>query len=151
MARPLTPGAFRRAFVLYAARAEAASVAVITALAKATQEKAVDNLTRLSHPFGTATPATPGGPPAAISGTLADSIGITAPQRVAGGWAVRCGIESGAVPWYSHSRTPVEQYGRYLETGDTRNGNAWPWLQPAFDDAVRTGAVHVAQAFRRVV
>jgi hypothetical protein len=134
-----------------AARADAATIALLTELGKMCTDKAQENLSQSSHAHGTHTPASPGGPPARISGTLRNSVGYTRPKLAVGGWEVRVGIDPGHTPPYGgHHRTSSDQYGRYLETG-LRNGATYPWLKPAFEAVAHTGLVKAGQVFAGVV
>lgn len=146
--RPMRPGVFEYYFTPLTAKAQVAAPTLLTILAEDTAAKAREALSRRSHPYGTPTPASPGGPPAMISGTLHDAVGVTTPALRAGGWEVRCGVAAGRVPWYG--RTPAHKYAQYLESGDTRNGAAYPFLGPAFDEVVSTGAARVAQRIGRL-
>lgn len=134
MATEIKPGVFTSLFLQIDAQAEAKSQLALTRLAIEVEHRAQSDLSRLSHRYGTKTPASPGGPPAKISGNLARSVTHTMVARDGVGWSTRVGTRPGLYPWYSH-RTPANLYGRYLETG-LRNGSTYPWLVPAFRWAV---------------
>jgi hypothetical protein len=117
------------------------------------QDRTRRNLTRLSHAAGTHTPSPRGEAPAAISGTLAASVIAQhdGPDAVVGPTSLA-----------SSKNGP---YGRFLELGGTHAAHSgkggymhwfedgrWekakvlekaprPYLKPAVDDAVNSGAV----------
>jgi len=142
-ARPLTSGVFASIFTPVGAAVNVAAPAMLEAMGKATETRAKENLSRRSHAWGTPTPASPGGPPAKISGTLHDAVHAEEPHMAAGGWQVRVGVLPGRTPPYG--KTEAAEYGEYLETGETRNGEAYPWLQPAFDDVAHNGTFRSAR------
>lgn len=84
-----------------------------------------------THKYGTPTPASPGGPPALISGALRRAITKTPITAFPGGFECRVGVAAGVFPTYGKTRTPADQYGSYLEKG-LRNGAKYPFLTPAF-------------------
>jgi hypothetical protein len=84
-----------------------------------------------THKYGTRTPASAGGPPALISGTLRRAITHSPVVPMVGGFETRVGVASGVYPPYGKTRTPGSRYGWYLETG-VRNGARYPFLTPAF-------------------
>jgi hypothetical protein len=108
-------------------------------------------LTRLAHGAGTKTPSPPGSPPAMISGALAGSVK-----------AEHDGDDAIVGPTES-ARSKNGPYGRFLELGGVHEAHAakgmrwvedgsWhfarriskierPYLEPATDDAVRSGAI----------
>jgi hypothetical protein len=117
------------------------------------QGRTRDLLTRVSHAPFTFTPSPPGAPPAAISGVLAASVqaehdgedAIVGPTRAASSYNGPYGrfLELGG----EHSAHNSTGYMHWLEDG------AWwrmteiakegrPFLKPATDDAVHSGAVH---------
>lgn len=110
--------------------------------AQAVLERARHNLTQQRHPYGTQTPARPGGPPAMISGTLANALAMTHPTMGPLGAIVHVGVKAGPTPWYG--RTPANKYGYYLEVpGAGKSGIRYPWLMPAVH-AVGHAAAHAA-------
>lgn len=106
---------------------------VLVATATAVMERARANLTAARHPYGTLTPARPGGPPAMISGTLANSLAITKPVMTPLGMVLHVGVKAGAFPPYGRgNKTEAAKYGYYLEvTGAGRSHIRYPWLMPA--------------------
>lgn len=135
MARELRPGEFTRLFGQIGVIAEKNTRETLTAAALRIEREAKLNLARAgTHKYGTPTPASPGGPPALVSGTLRRSVTHT-PIRLAsvGIWETRVGLAAGVFPPYPRSgrRTQSSKYGFYLETG-LRNGATYPWLLPAF-------------------
>lgn len=160
MAGELRPGVFEQIFTRLAARSVATGAAAMTSLALAVEVRAKQNLGRASHPYGTPTPAAPGGPPALVSGTLRRSVTHSRPSPMPGGIEVRVGLGAGFYPAYARRgrsrrgggrgmRTPSSRYGLYLETG-LRNGARYPFLRSAFREAVAGGDVgrYVATAWR---
>jgi hypothetical protein len=144
--RPIKSGVFAQLFTKIGAAANVAAPVMLEAIAKRCEEKAKDNLSRFSHPHGRPTNASPGGPPAKVSGTLHDAVIAETAHLEAAGWTVRVGVLPGRTPWYS--QTEAAYYGELLETGETRDGQDWPWLQPAFDEVVTGGALRASKAFR---
>jgi hypothetical protein len=139
MATEIRPGVFGALFGRLAAKSEAAGPMMLTPLALAIERQAKLNLGQSSHPYGTPTPAFAGGPPAMISGTGRRSITHTRPTPTGGGWESRVGVATGFYPPYGRGkRTPSSKYLYYLETGNTRNGAAYPFLIPAFDTVVHS-------------
>lgn len=145
--RELRPGVFEALLAPYGTRLQLGAAEGLHALGKLVAERARENLDQTSHAYGTPSPASPGGPPSRISGTLRDAVDCTEPHLRIGGWEVRVGVVSGRTP--PHGRTPAEVYGRILERGETRSGDAFPWLQPAFDSCVHGGALLVGQYVMR--
>lgn len=141
MPNELRPGVFEALFTRLTARTAAAGAAALTSLALAVEREAKANLGRSSHPYGTRTPATPGGPPSLISGTLRRSVTHTRPTVTAAGAEVRVGVAAGFYPRYGRGkRTSSSRYGLYLETG-LRGGQTYPFLRPAFRKVAASGDV----------
>lgn len=117
---------------------------VLVATATAVLERARANLTAARHPYGTKTPARPGGPPAMISGTLAGALALTHPTVTPLGYTLHVGVKAGAFPPYGKRPTEAAKYGYYLEvTGAGRSHVRYPWLMPAVH-AVGRGAAQAA-------
>lgn len=117
---------------------------LVEGLAEALVEQARANTSSNgSHSYGTPTPASPGGGPAQISGTLTDSIGHSEPVPDLGGWSIKVGPRTGQYPPYGRRATSADRYGYYLETG-LRNGATYPWLKPAADAVAAGGALAAA-------
>lgn len=119
----------------------AREVVVLVGTATAVLERARANLTAAHHPYGTKTPARPGGPPASISGTLAGALAITQPVASPLGFALHVGVRAGAFPPYGKRPTEAAKYGYYLEvTGAGRSRVRYPWLMPAVHSVGRVAA-----------
>lgn len=132
MPRELRPGVVRTDLIRIASRVEAATPELARVLGDKTADRARALLTQNSHAYGTPTTASKGGPPAMISGTLADSVQASSPRpRAAGSWEVRVGLIAGQTPSYGH--TPSHLYGMYLDKGD------YPWLTAAYRSVARSG------------
>lgn len=89
-------------------------------------------LTTSSHPKNTPTPSQPGEPPSLVTGTLRRSIKVTGPVPAGmGRWLAEVG--------------PTAVYGRVQELGGTAGRGATlpprPYVQPAFEQLVATGAI----------
>ena len=113
---------------------------VLVATATAVLERARANLTAMRHPYGTPTPARPGGPPAMISGTLAGALALTKPVVTPFGVTLHVGVKAGVFPPYS--RTEAAKYGYYLEVpGAGRSHVRYPWLMPAVHAVGRNAAI----------
>lgn len=148
MAHELAPGTMTAIFTRLAGKSQATGAAGLTQLALAIERQAKVDLARATHQYGTRTPARPGGPPALVSGTLRRSITHTRPVLGASGWECRVGVAAGFYPPYGgRRRTTSSRYGHALETG-LRNGATYPFLRPAFEQAVRgAGATTIARWF----
>jgi hypothetical protein len=145
MTRPLEPGVFTATFTRLAARSQVTGAAAMTSLALAIERQAKLDLGRSSHPRGTKTTASRGGPPALVSGTLRRAVTHSRPAVTAAGVEVRVGVAAGVYPPYPKrgTRTPASKYGLYLETGH------YPWLVPAFHKVTGAGGVaQIARYFR---
>lgn len=114
----------------------AKNVIAIAALADVTV-KAIQASARSggSHALGTPTPASPGGPPAMISGTLANSIGRSPISRGSGGATCQIGMIAGNYPTY-RSRKSSSQYAAILELVGCRNGATYPFLIQTATDTI---------------
>ncbi len=132
MAAELGPGVIRDLLAKTALVAEQNTRRALTATGLAIERQAKINIGKGgTHKYGTPTPASPGGPPALISGNLRRSITHTPVIRALGGWEMRVGVAAGFYPPYGKTRTASSRYGWYLETG-LRNGARYPFLTPAF-------------------
>jgi hypothetical protein len=141
MATELRPGVFTELMAGLAAELEFRSAAAMVAVADAVVDEARRNLMAQSHAYGTPTPATPGGPPAMISGTLAGSVARTDAESNPLGVTVKVGTVAGQFPPYS-GRTASSRYGYYLEiAGVGRSGVLYPWLMPAVESVGHTAAL----------
>ena len=137
------PGVIEGVLAKATVTAEQSSVRALTQLALAIERKAVENASQGSHPRGTPTPASRGGGPAVISGTLRRAITHT---PVEGNLATELSCMVGMAAGYSspYSDTPASRYASYLE-------HVWdyPFLGPAFDFGVHTaGPLLFAESFR---
>jgi len=135
----LSPEVFPR---LTAELIEAGNVAIRNGVARvctAVQREARSRLSESSHPYREPTTASPGGPPALVSGTLRRSVIHTEP-RLAGPmtWEARVGLAAGMFPPYGHDRTASSKYGLYLETV-----TGYPWFIPAWRDVMRSEAPRI--------
>jgi hypothetical protein len=132
VARELAPGVFTRLFTQAGATVIVKIPLALAPVALAIETEAKRNASQGSHAYGTPTPARPGAGPARISGTLVRSITHSNPTvGIAGGVSIRVGPEGGLYSPHNR-RTPSSRYGYYLEKGMLRNGNAYPFLGPAF-------------------
>jgi hypothetical protein len=132
----LGPGIIRDLMAVVVTAAEEKTRLGLTEAALAREAKA--NLGKGgTHRYGTPTPASPGGPPALISGTLRRSVTHSPVVKGAFGWETRVGLAAGFYPPYpkNGNRTQSSRYGLALETG-LRNGAKYPWLLPAFHAVV---------------
>lgn len=140
MPKPLVPGVFTELFAALSAQVEARSAVALSAVGQLVHERAVQSVSARTHPYRTKTPATRGGPPASISGTLARSLAVSPPTLGPMGWEVKVGTAAGMTPPYS-SRTPSSKYGHYLETaGAGRSHVKYPFLAAAFHTTALAGA-----------
>lgn len=145
MPRPLAPGVFTEIAARLAAEMETRAVVALEGVGVLVETRARETLTSRSHAYGTPTPASRGGPPAAISGTLAGSITHSKPEMAGLQVTMRVGTAPGRFPPYGKGRTPSSLYGLYLEKmGAGVNHVLYPFLLPAWQ-AVRPG---VATAMR---
>lgn len=102
-------------------------------LALAVEKQAKINASSGSHPWGTPTPASPGTGPAIISGALRRSITHSPIRAIGDGWETRVGTGIGSYPPYGGAgRQPANKYGYFLEVEGLRNGDRYPFLEPAF-------------------
>lgn len=148
MAVELRPGMFARLFAEVTAEGQARARQALTMAALAVERAAKEEVVKGgTHTRKTRTPATPGGPPALISGTLRRSITHTPLIPDGFGWMTKVGPAAGFYPPYGKTRTASSQYGKYLETG-LKNGATYPWLLPAYRRVLPTIAGIHAQLFR---
>lgn len=152
----LVPGSFTRVFTRVALEGDARMGIALGKLSIAVETKTKQNLGQSSHPYGTPTPATPGGPPALVSGTLRRSITHTPVLRIFAGWESKVGTGVGFFGPYPRRgrnggaprRTASSKYGYYLETG-LRNGATYKFLEPAMKYSMAvTGPLIWQQSFR---
>lgn len=127
------PGTFLRLFEQLAAEASRKSRQGLVASALLLEREAKQELTKAgTHKYGTRTPATPGGPPALISGTLRRAVTHTPAVPDLFGWQCKVGVAAGVFPPYGKSKTSASQYGLILEVTGLANGATFPWLHPAY-------------------
>lgn len=133
MPEPLTPEAMVAVFTRLIGQTESRKRIAIGAIGDAIVRAAKEDLAKNTHTYGTRTTATPGGPPALVSGTLRRSVVRTAVTVSSLGWETTVGTAAGFYPTYGKitGRTPSSKYGYYLETR-LRNGATYPWLLPAY-------------------
>lgn len=130
------PGVLERVLVGVAADGNVRMGAALAELAQVAETRTKQALTIRSHPYRTVTPASPGGPPALVSGTLRRSVTHTRVSVEVTGWFTKVGTGAGFYPPYGgRRRTSSSKYGFYLETG-LRNGATYPFLVPNVRDAV---------------
>lgn len=145
------PGVLEGLLAERVARAGAANRSALAAVARAVETEVKTGLTRTSHPYqawGQRTTASPGGPPALVSGTLRRSITHTAVALDPVGLFTKVGTGVGFYPWYGKNRTPSSMYGKYLETG-LRNGATYPFLAPPAERVMRMSAPAIWAAYFR--
>jgi hypothetical protein len=135
----LLPGSFTKVFSRVAVEGDLRVKTGLVRLANKVEGRAKDNLKQTSHPYGTATPATPGGPPSLVSGNLRRSL-THSPIAAAGfgSWQTLVGTGVGFFPFYG--KTPSNRYGYILEIEGLRNGTRFPFLKPAYVFAIRMDA-----------
>jgi hypothetical protein len=152
VARELVPGVFTSMFTTAGATVVAKIPLALAPVALAVETEAKRNASNGEHAYRTPTPARPGSGPARISGTLVRSITHSGPTvTAAGGVSVRVGPEGGLYSPHNR-RTPSSKYGMYLEKGMLRNGNAYPFLVPAFHKvAVPTARASFGAVFRGAI
>lgn len=145
MPQELTPQAMVAVFTRIAGQADSRRRIAIGAIADAVVRAAKEDLALNTHTYKTKTTATPGGPPALVSGNLRRSVVRTPVTLGSLGWETTVGVAAGFYPLYGDKRgkTPSSKYGLYLETG-LRNGSKYPWLLPAYErvrDSIAPGIV----------
>lgn len=141
MASLLEPGVFTALFAKLAAEAELRAAPALVEVGRLVEDRAIQSVSARTHAYRTLTPASRGGPPASISGTLAKSITHTMPALGPAGWEMKVGTAAGMYPPYGSSRTPSSLYGHYLETaGAGRSHARYPFLGPAFHAVAVEGA-----------
>lgn len=131
----------------------AANRSALAAVARTVENDAKTSLTQSTHPYkawGPRTTASPGGPPALVSGTLRRSVTHTPVVLDPVGLMTRVGTGVGFYPWYGKGRTPSSLYGKYLETG-LRNGTTYPWLKPSATRVMATQAAEIWRSYFRGV
>lgn len=138
----LRPGTFTRILTRVAIEGDMRAGVALGRLARALETDTKRRLTSHGgHRPWEPTPASPGGPPAIISGTLRRSITHDPIAKVSGMHQTRVGTAVGFFPNYpvkTHHRkasrkppTPANKYGLYLETG-LRNGSTYPFLSTSY-------------------
>lgn len=146
MAIEARPGAWTAVFAAIDRQAQAKGREVLTALAGVIEKQAKINASAGAHPYGTATPASPGTGPAVISGNLRRALTHEQVRMLGPGhWQTRVGTGVGFYPPYGRTRTPANRYGYYLEHG-LRNGARYPFLEPAFQHGIGTPARVIYEA-----
>jgi hypothetical protein len=150
VAAELRPGMFAKLFAEVAAEGQLRARHALTMAALAVERAAKEEVLKGgTHKYGTKTPATSGGPPALISGTLRRSITHTPLIPDGLGWTTKVGPAAGFYPPYGgKSRTSASKYGAILEKTGLRNGATYPWLMPAYRRVLPTIAGIHAQLFR---
>lgn len=142
----LAPGVLAGMLGKLSAKVEVRAPLALTEVAKLIEDRAIQSVAARTHSYRTPTPASRGGPPASISGTLAKSITHTTVKPGVAGWEIRVGLASGMYPPY-RSRTSSSMYGKYLETsGAGRSHVRYPFLLPAFHAVALHGAYAVFKA-----
>jgi hypothetical protein len=133
MTTPLAPGVFSTLFAQLASQVTVRAGEALEAAAELVEERARQSVSARSHPLRTKTTAARGGPPAMISGTLAQSIGHSAPEAGFDGITIKVGMIAGKTPPYS-SRTPSSLYAKYLEIdGAGKSRVKYPFLRDAYE------------------
>jgi hypothetical protein len=130
----LEPGVFSDLFTKLAAQVAARATEALEAASTLVEERAIQSVSARNHPRLTPTTASPGGPPAMISGTLAKSISHSRPEIKMGTIEIKIGMEAGHyAPYYRATASSL--YAQYLETGVAgRGGRAhYPFLRDAFE------------------
>lgn len=141
MAAELAAGVLAARLTAIAAEVNARSAAALDEIGRLVHERAVSSISARSHRYRTPTPASRGGPPAMVSGTLAKSLTHTTPRPTGLGWEVKVGAMPGMFPPYS-SRTPSSLYGHYLEAaGAGKNHIRYPFLEAAFHATAEPAAL----------
>lgn len=135
MPEPLNGPALGRWLAEKVARGEITARVGLHRLGMAIEARAKEDLNANTHSRGTTTPASPGGPPAKISGDLMRSITTTDPTGVAGRIEVRVGPAS--TP-HSGSTATSGRIGRALEA-DGKGSNRYPFMRPAAQAVAPTG------------
>lgn len=130
MALPFNAAGIRKVMGGLMGEGSAKGRRVITELTLVVERQAKLNVSYAPHKRGTPTTAVPGKGPGLISGTLRRAITHTEPQPAGfASWTSKVGLATGFTPRYSN--VPAAEYGRRLERGEIRGGNAYPFLGPA--------------------
>lgn len=115
-------------------------------IAAAIEAKAKAELGRSSHPYGTPSPASRGGPPALVSGAGRRSIGHQYMPGVEPD--IKIGTLTGVYPPRHGKSTTTTATSKYLLYQETLSRFDHPFLKPAFD-AVVVGQVAIwLESFR---
>lgn len=132
---PLRPGVFTEMAAKLIVELEVRAAAGLEATGKLVEDRTRAAITAQSHAYRTPTPASRGGPPARISGTLAASLSHSKPAAGGvGGLVMRVGTVPGRFPPYGRGRTPSSLYGLYLEKlGAGVNHVTYPFLKPTYE------------------
>lgn len=147
MAEPLSPATLARIFNGLVTEADRKTRTALGLLAREMEKHAKEQLALRTHTRRQTTNASPGGPPALVSGTLRRSIAHT-PVHPDGihGYSTRVGTQRGIYPPYGgRRRTPASMYGLYLETG-LRNGATYPFLGPSWTWLARNRSAQILAA-----
>ena len=142
----LLPGVLTQVFARVLVEAQERARLGLEEVGKLVHERAVQSVSARSHPYRTATPASRGGPPAMISGTLSKSLTVTPATPSAQGWQVKVGTAPGMYPACNH-RTPSSKYGYYLEVaGAGKSHVRYPFLAAAAHAVAEPAAYTVFKA-----
>lgn len=137
---PLVPGVFAPLMARLTVELEERAKVALEGTGLLVETRARQSISSRSHPYRTPTPASRGGPPAMVSGTLAGSL-----THEIDGMLMRVGTTGGQFPPYGKGRTPASLYGLYLEKlGAGINHITYPFLLPAFK-AVEPGILTVVR------
>jgi hypothetical protein len=122
-----------------AVRVEEATPIAVTAAAELVENQAKANLSRYSHARGTPTPSPRGEPPAMIDGTLRDNWEKSPPVPTGtGGWV--CTLRPTTV------YAGIQEFGGKAGRGGASVLPERPYLRPAVEEMVRSGAIEAAFA-----
>lgn len=131
MVAELRPGVPTAIFARVIGEVKVRGPLALTPVADELKREAKANASQGRHTLGTKTPASPGGGPAQISGTLVRSIDRSPVIRIDRGWMCEVGVAGGYMPYYG--RKSSDAYSYILEITGCRNGAHYPFLEPAFD------------------
>ena len=146
MGLEIKPGVWTGLFAKLEEQGHGKGREALVAIAVALEKQAKINASVGSHPYRTATPASPGTGPAVISGNLRRSLTHEPVLAIGPGhFRTRVGTATGFYPPYGSgtTRTPANKYGYYLEVTGVRSGAKFPFLLPAFYYATGVGAMAV--------
>lgn len=117
----------------------------LTRLALRLESVVKTSLAERAHSYGNATTASPGGPPALVSGTLRRAITHSPIVHAFGDWVTKVGTGVGFYPPYGSDPTAANHYGYFLETG-LRNGAKYPFMAPGLKHTMATYAEGIWQS-----